>query len=97
MRPTHFLLDGITTYIHSGYNDGPGWPVPRMHDFITLGLVSGPQRYRVQAIEWEYPETPYLTGEHRCGEPIITVHLRRLRPGELGNIGEPTGYDYEEQ
>ena len=82
MFPICFLLDGTEV---EKVRVAPDLGVPRMNDFITVYLSDKVQRYRVQAVEWEYGE--------RSIYPRVTIHLRRLRPGEWGNLGEPTGYE----
>ena len=85
MFPLCFLLDG--TAVENLMHITPDLGVPRMNDFITFAFPDKVQHYRVQAVQWAYGMSIY---------PSVTIHLRRLRPAEWGNLGEPTGYTYVE-
>lgn len=87
MRPLSFYLDGREIYCHSRWNDA-SWYLPRQGDFLSLP----PGQFRVQGVAWEF--TKMGQGEGAYIEPLVSVHVRRLRPGEAGNLAEPTGYAY---
>jgi len=69
--------------------------VPQINSFVNLVTKFGwdspsqSQYYKVQQVVNVFDEFNFIDETH------VSVFLRRLHPGELGNLDEPTGYDYE--
>jgi len=64
--------------------------VPRIGEFVKIMIDNDCSVWKVQQICNEFTWIKGL-GEMN---PHIEIHLRRLRPGERGNLDEPTGYRY---